>query len=160
MSGTGEANSVRQALSKAGASIRIEGEVVRRDGGTIAIRRGGSIFEVESKDVIAQHELEHGTTAVMVKADTQLIRSTLVINRWFGGEVGWRPVFDDCTECCDCTECSVCADCTECSVCTDCAECSVCVGEFGSEANSPQVVSSSWVRRFSGGRMGLRRRMR
>lgn len=167
MSAAGEANAVRKALSKAGSSIRIEGEVVHRDGGMIAIRRGGSIFEVEAKDVIEQHELEHSTVAVLIKADAQLIRSTVVASRWFGGAIGWRPVFDDCTECCDCTECSVCADCTECSVCTDCTECSVCIGDFGGfQANSPLAVLSSWVRALSGGRaagfarMGQRRRMR
>lgn len=157
MSATGEASSVRKALSKGGSSIRIEGEVVNREGGTITVRRGGSIFEVEAKDVVEQHEMEHGTTAVLVKADAQVVRSSLVVSRWFGGAIGWRPVFDDCTECCDCTECSVCSDCTECSVC---------IGEFGLEANAPQEMASSWVRPLGGGaqggfgRMGQRRRMR
>ena len=41
-------NAVRNALSKA-ASIRLEGEIVHREQGGIAVRRGGSIFEVRPR---------------------------------------------------------------------------------------------------------------
>jgi hypothetical protein len=139
----------RQALSRGAATIRVEGEIVHRDGGMVAVRRGGSVFEVESGDVVAERQLENGAVELRVKADAQLIRSTVVATRWLGGAVGWLPVFDDCTECCDCTECSVCTDCTECSVCTDCAEG---IGIFRNIA--ALAALSSWVRLLSGGAAG------
>lgn len=154
-------DAVRKALAKATASIRIEGDVVHREKGGIAIRRGGSVFEAEAKDIIEVRQLEGGTTAVLVKADAQLIRSTVVVSEWFGGAAGWRPVFDDCADCCDCTECSVCADCTECSVCTDCTECSVCIGDFGGLRGDPARLLSAWIKLLAGsGASGIARMSR
>jgi hypothetical protein len=123
----GGKDAMRKALSKA-ASIRLEGEVVHREHGGIAVRRGTSIFEAQAADIIEVRELEKNRVAVLVKPEGQLIRSTVINSRWLGGRLGWRPVFEDCS---DCTECSVCTDCTECSVCTDCTECSVCTGFVG-----------------------------
>ena len=124
-SGAAGRDAVRKALSKARSTVRLQGEVVHREGGGVAIRRGGSVFEVEAKDIVEVRELQGGSAEVLFKPDAQLIRSTVLESRWAGSAIGWRPVFDDCG---DCTECSVCADCTECSVCADCTECSVCVG--------------------------------
>ncbi len=149
-------DAVRRALSKANASIRLEGEVVHRTGGGIAVRRGGSIFEAEAGDIIEVKELEGGKVAVLVKADGQLIRSTAIQSRWIRGGIGWRPVFDDCSDCTecsvcsDCTECSVCSDCTECSVCSDCTECSVCAGGFGGLRNPALGALSAWIRLLGG----------
>jgi hypothetical protein len=168
----------RKALSKT-ASIRLEGELVHREqGGRIAVRRGRSIFEAQASDVIEVQELNDNQVRVLVKADGELIRSTLINSKYVGGRIGWKPSFDDCSDCTecsvctdctecsvctdctecsvctDCTECSVCTDCTECSVCADCTECSVCVGGFGGGLRNPNFGTlSAWVRRITGGRM-------
>jgi hypothetical protein len=139
--------SAKDLTRNAMSSFRIEGELVERgEGGGISIHRGGSVYEVSKEDILDVQEFEGKKVHVSVKSDAELVRTTLVRSRYFGGAVGWRPVFDDCTECCDCTECSVCSDCTECSVCADCTECSG--GGGGIFRANPQ---SSWIRRMGGG---------
>jgi len=138
--------SSKDAARRAISSFRIEGELVERgEGGGITVRRGGSVFEVAKADIVDIQELEGKKVNVSVKSDAQLVRTTMVQSRYFGGAVGWKPVFDDCTECCDCTECSVCSDCTECSVCTDC------FSQFGGFPGFREInPQSSWIRRMGG----------
>ena len=137
--------SAQELARKAISTFRLEGEVVHREGGGIGIRRGGSVYEVSKENVLDVQELEGKQVRVIVPATAELVRTTLVRSGWYGGALGWRPQFDDCTECCDCTDCSVCSDCTECSVCTDCSDFPG-LGSF---------MPSSWIRRF-----GLNRSMR
>jgi hypothetical protein len=144
---------IRTALSKAGSSIRIEGEVIHRENGTIALRRGGSVFEIEAKDVIEEQQMEGSVLAVIVKADAQLIRSSVLTTAWFGNSIGFRPVFDDCTECCECTsECL--GECSDCSVCiSDCVDCSFCtLNDTPTGVNTGSSLRSSWIRALSAGR--------
>jgi hypothetical protein len=116
--------SQRENARRALSSFRLEGELVHKENG-IGVRRGGSIFEVSQADILSVQELPGNRVIVSVKADAQLARTTLLTSKWWGSAVGYRPIFDDCS---DCTECSDCSDCTECSVCSDCTECSVCAG--------------------------------
>jgi|SRR5579863_7577912 hypothetical protein len=131
---------IRKALSEALASVRLEGELVHKEGGKVAVRRGASVFEALSKDIIETRELDGNKVAVLLKPDAELIRSSVIRSVWSGSAIGFRPVFDDCTECCDCTECSVCTDCTECSVCT---------GDFGAFRTPSIGLTSSWIRRVA-----------
>lgn len=108
---------------KALATFRLEGELAHREDGYVGVRRGGSLFEVAEGDVAELHELDGNRVQVLVNANAQLTRTSLLNASWQGAATGLRPIFDDCS---DCTECSVCSDCTECSVCSDCTECSVC----------------------------------
>lgn len=133
--------SISDAARKAISSFVIEGEIVNKEGKSVTIRRGGSVYEVPAADVLETRELEGGRSRVLVKSNAELVRTTLVRTDWFGGARGWRPVFDDCTECCDCTECSVCSDCTECSVCTECSDFP---GFHGGG------YRSAWIRRLAG----------
>jgi hypothetical protein len=165
----------RKALS----SFRLEGELVHREHGHVGIRRGGTVFEVSEADVVGVREFEGGRAQVSVKSNAQLTRITLLNSRWWGAQIGYRPVFDDrsdctaCSDCVDCGDCGVCNDCTECSVndcavcvdcsvCTECAECSVCVechwpGERGPNYSG---FSSSWMRRSGAAANRFRRRRR
>lgn len=127
---------IRKALS----IFRIQGNLVNKDNDRIQIRRGGSLFEVSTKDVLSVKDIEQGEVEVLVNSQAELVRTTLVRAGWAGGATGWRPVFSDCTDCCDCngpTQCSRCTDCTECSYCSD-------IGGF---SGNPQI-GSSWIRRF------------
>jgi hypothetical protein len=130
--------STQEVARRALSTFRIEGELVSRESGGIAVRRGGSIYEVAKEHVLDVQDIEGKQVRVTVPSNAELVRTTVVRSSWFGGALGWRPVFEDCTECCDCTECSVCTDCTECSVCTDCSDFQSLVG----------VVPSAWIRRF------------
>jgi hypothetical protein len=171
--------SSKDAARNAISSFRIDGELVERADGGISVRRGGSVFEVLRDDILEVQELEGKKVRVTVKSDAKLTRTTLHRAEYLGSAIGWRPIFDDCTECSDCFECSVCADCTECSVCADCTECSVCadcVNECsvcidptecstlgGGNIFSRGGAQSQWIRRMSGGvnrmfRRGGRRR--
>lgn len=154
------ARDLRSAIS----TFRIEGELVERADGAISVRRGGSVYEVLRDDVVDVQELEGKAVRVTVKSSAQLARTSLVAAQWQGAAIGWRPIFDDCAECCDCTdcsdctECSVCSDCTECSVCADCTECSG-IGGFGGGGFSPfQGAQSSWIRRAGNKLRGSKRR--
>ncbi len=162
-------DNARRALS----SFRLEGELVHKENG-IGVRRGGSVFEVSKDDILAIRELPGNRVVVSVRANAQLTRTTILASKWWGSKIGFGPIFDDCSDCtecsdcadctecsvcadctecsvcADCTECSVCADCTECSVCADCAECSVCVGTAGGYFGSQ--FASSFVRRTGGRR--------
>ena len=63
------------------SSIHLEGEVVHREHGGIAVRRGGSIFEAQAADIIEVKELEKNRVVVLINGNGQLIRSTVINSR-------------------------------------------------------------------------------
>jgi hypothetical protein len=130
--------SSKDVLRQAVSFFRVEGELVEKDAdGGISVRRGGSIYGISKEDILEIHESDDKDdkkVQIIVRADAELMRTSIIRSEWFGGAVGFRPIFSDCEVCVDCS------DCTECI-----AECSICIPPPSSQPGSTSL--SAFIRR-------------